>query len=252
MGRFIHAGGESFILEYVGPPTLTPAELVDVEEDYAGTPIYVRTAKSEPQEVVYTGSPTISDNDGVKTYAFAGGGSYTPSKIQQIDKQQYEDYGNMQGATSVIRRLVSFGSAVSRPANPTKITQMRFRFPNSIPAGTPVTVILKNFGYNNVYDCTTWANYYSAPDYDYVGYFASSGSSGGGGSVTVKPYTPEIVRAQKLQQGKLTPAQTQPVRYDYYTYVPSNADTETKTVLARSGSTAMQNFAFDMEEDSFE
>lgn len=251
MGRFIHAGGESFILEYVGPPTLTPAELVDVEEDYAGTPIYVRTAKSEPQEVVYTGSPTISDNDGVKTYAFAGGGSYTPSKIQQIDKQQYEDYGNMQGATSVIRRLVSFGSAVSRPANPTKITQMRFRFPNSIPAGTPVTVSLKNFGYNNVYDCTTWANYYSAPDYDYVGYFASSGSSGGG-SVTVKPYTPEIVRAQKLQQGKLTPAQTQPVRYDYYTYVPSNADTETKTVLARSGSTAMQNFAFDMEEDSFE
>ena len=53
---------------------------------------------------------------------------------------------------------------------------MTFTFPTTIKAGTPVTVTLSNFGYNNVYDCTTWADYYNAPSYDYVGYFASSHS----------------------------------------------------------------------------
>lgn len=53
-----------------------------------------------------------------------------------------------------------------------------------------------------VYDCSSWDYYYSAPSYDYVGYFASA----------------------------------------------HNKTEETKTVLAQSGSTAMQNFAFEMEE----
>ena len=41
-----------------------------------------------------------------------------------------------------------------------------------------------------------------------------------------------------------------PSAYEYYGYRYSrhSADTETKTVLAQSGSTAMQNFAFDMED----
>lgn len=39
--------------------------------------------------------------------------------------------------------------------------------------------------------------------------------------------------------------------YDYVGYFASSysKETETKTVLAQSGSTAVQNFAFDMEED---
>lgn len=56
---------------------------------------------------------------------------------------------------------------------------------------------------STVYDCSTWAYYYTAPSYDYVGYFASAYSK----------------------------------------------TTETKTVLAQSGSSATQNFAFDMDED---
>lgn len=40
-----------------------------------------------------------------------------------------------------------------------------------------VTVNLANFGYNNVYDCTTWENYYPSDGYDYLGYFASAHSS---------------------------------------------------------------------------
>ena len=133
--------------------------------------------------------------------------SYYASKIQQIDKSQWEDYGNNQGATEVIKRLVSPGSYVSRPENPTRVYRSRIINTGS----SPITITLNpgessSVAYNlvsTVYDCSTWANYYSAPTYDYVGYFASSHSS----------------------------------------------TEEKKTVLAQSGSTAMQNFAFDMGEE---
>lgn len=123
---------------------------------------------------------------------------------------------------------------------------MTFTFPMAIKAGTPVTVTLSNFGYYNVYDCTTWADYYTYPSYDYVGYFASSGAAGGGGTVLV---TPEVVRAKKIKQGVLTQAQTRDLRYDYYTYIPSAAEESIGTFLARYGSTAVQNFAFGGMED---
>ena len=133
--------------------------------------------------------------------------SYTASKIQKIDTAQVEDYGNLQGATSAIRRLVSLGDYVSRPANPTRVYRSRI-----INTGSaPITITLNpgessSVAYSlvsTVYDCSTWANYYSAPTYDYVGYFASSHSS----------------------------------------------TEEKKTVLAQSGSMAMQNFAFEGMED---
>lgn len=130
--------------------------------------------------------------------------SYTASKIQTINTSQWEDYGNAQGATSVICRLVSFGDYVYRPANPTRVTSVTVRnqgtSPITINPGSSATLPAVS---SNLYDCTTWAYYYSAPSYDYVGYFASAYSK----------------------------------------------TTETKTVLAQSGSTATQNFAFDMGED---
>lgn len=110
-----------------------------------------------------------------------------------------EDYGNLQGATSAIRRLVNFGDYVQRPANPTRVLSIRWTAPENVPAGTVVSVPCPA----NLYDCTTWDYYYSAPSYDYVGYFASAYSK----------------------------------------------TTETKTVLAQSGSAATQNFAFDGMED---
>ena len=127
---------------------------------------------------------------------------YYASKIKKLDTSQVEDYGNNQGATSVIRRLVSFGDSVSRPANPTRVYSSRIRNTGS----SPITITLNpgessSVAYSlvsTVYDCSTWANYYSAPTYDYVGYFASSHSS----------------------------------------------TEEKKTVLAQSGTTEVQNFAF--------
>lgn len=238
MGRFIHAGGASTIKELTAYASVTDATLVDMEDGDAGSPIYVRTSKSS---VSTTGSPAVSTNNGVTTYSFPGG-TYNASSIRTINKSQWEDHGNAQGATSVIKRLTSVGTRVNRPANPTRITKMTFTFPTTIKAGTAVSVTLSNFGYYNVYDCTSWADYYTYPSYDYVGYFASSGAAGGGGTVAV---TPEIVRAKKIKQGVLTQAQTRDLKYDYYTYIPSAAEKSTGTFLARYGSTAVQNFAFD-------
>lgn len=99
---------------------------------------------------------------------------YKPSKTQQIDKTQYEDYGNLQGATSVIKRLT--GSAVRRPANPTKAVvpsgYRLQRYDSSISSWVTMTYMPFEW-----YDCTTWANYYPSDGYDYVGYFASAHSS---------------------------------------------------------------------------
>lgn len=242
MGRFIHAGGASTIKELTAYASVTNATLVDMEDGDAGTPIYVRTSKSS---VSTTGSPAVSTNNGVTTYSFPGG-TYNASSIKTIDRSQWENYGNAQGATSVIKRLTSVGTKVNRPANPTKITKMTFTFPTAIKAGTSVSVTLSNFGYYNVYDCTTWADYYTYPSYDYVGYFASSGAAGGGGTVLV---TPEIVRAQKIKQGVLTQATTRDLKYDYFTYIPSAAEESSGTFLVQGASTAVQNFSFDGMDD---
>lgn len=127
--------------------------------------------------------------------------NYYASKIQKIDTSQWEDYGNAQGATDVITRLVSFGDRVSKPANPTPANasgMYRVQRYNQFEASWETISFPSSW-----YDCSTWDYYYSAPSYDYVGYFASS---------------------------------------------HSNTE-EKKIVLAQSGSTSMQNFAFDGMED---
>lgn len=129
--------------------------------------------------------------------------SYTASEIRKIDTAQVEEHNNLQGATSAIRRLVSFGDYVHAPANPSRVYNVVVRnngsSPITINPGEKRTMRTDSV----VYDCSTWAYYYTAPVYDYVGYFASSHIS----------------------------------------------TEEKKTVLAQSGSTAVQNFAFEGMED---
>jgi len=107
-----------------------------------------------------------SESWGIKDCTgYSGGGG----KLQTIDKTQWEDYANAQGASQVIRRLVSMSSA-SRPANPTRQTSISFTAPANISKGQKVSVNLANAGYYNLYDCSTWATYYDI-SYDYVGLF---------------------------------------------------------------------------------
>ena len=72
MGRFIHAGGASTIKELTAYASVTDATLVDMEDGDAGIPIYVRTTKSSPQSVAYTGSPDIGSSGAATTYKYAG------------------------------------------------------------------------------------------------------------------------------------------------------------------------------------
>lgn len=130
---------------------------------------------------------------------------YTASRLQQIDKTRYEDYFDSQGATTVIKRMTSTPTRERKPKNPTKQTTISWTAPATIKQGTNVTINLANAGYSNLYDCTTWGDYYLADNvkYDYMGYYASA----------------------------------------------SAPESETKTFLAQSGSTATQNFAFDGMDD---
>lgn len=130
---------------------------------------------------------------------------YTASRLQQIDKTRYEDYFDSQGATTVVKRMTSTPTRERKPKNPTKQTTISWTAPATIKQGTNVTINLANAGYSNLYDCTTWGDYYLADNvkYDYMGYYASA----------------------------------------------SAPESETKTFLAQSGSTATQNFAFDGMED---
>lgn len=155
------------------------------------------TARPAPH---FAGEDTVSATENPWTHNDVTGDSYTASKIQPIDKSQWEDYGNAQGADQVIKRLTATGVSKLLPANPTRVLSVRYTAPENIPAGTVIAVPTPA----NLYDCTTWAYYFAADNvqYDYLGYFPSSHSS----------------------------------------------QTETKTVLAQSGSTAVQNFAFEMED----
>lgn len=101
---------------------------------------------------------------------------YTASKLQQIDKTRYEDYFDSQGATTVIKRMTSTPTRERKPKNPTKQTTISWTAPATINRGTKVTINLANAGYSNLYDCTTWDDYYLADNvkYDYMGYYASS------------------------------------------------------------------------------
>lgn len=130
---------------------------------------------------------------------------YTASRLQQIDKTRYEDYFDSQGATTVIKRMTSTPTRERKPKNPTKQTTISWTAPATIKKGTNVTINLANAGYSNLYDCSTWDDYYLADNvkYDYMGYYASA----------------------------------------------SAPESETKTFLAQSGSTATQNFAFEGMDD---
>ncbi len=103
---------------------------------------------------------------------------YTASRLQQIDKTRYEDSFDSQGATTVVKRMTSAPARERKPRNPTAQKTISWTAPFAIKQGTKVTINLANAGYSNLYDCTTWDDYYLADNvtYDYMGYYASSSS----------------------------------------------------------------------------
>lgn len=95
---------------------------------------------------------------------------YASSKLLTLDKDRYEENFDPQGADQVIRRLKTMSNPVRKPKNPTAVLSVRYTAPENIPAGTTISVPTPA----NLYDCTTWENYYEKPEYDYVGYYKST------------------------------------------------------------------------------
>ncbi len=119
--------------------------------------------EKEDEDTVYScGKPQVNIKD---CTGYSGGSG----SIRAIDRTQWEDYGNAQGASQVIRRLVSM-SYVRRPANPThpnNWTQLRYQKWNGESWQTIGAVP------STWYDCSTWENYCDI-SYDYVGLFGGA------------------------------------------------------------------------------
>ena len=234
MGRFIHAGGASTIKELTAYASVTDATLVDMEDGDAGSPIYVRTSKSSPQSVAYTGSPVIGSSGAATTY------KYTGTTSGRMNVHTYNGSG---------------GTVENN--NYTGAYEVNY----TVSSATQYT--------STLYSKDSNGNYYVNRKTFYTGYrkstltvtgtdtgsgsaklvFTPRGETWSSGVVTVTPYTPEVVRAQKIKQGVLTQATTRDLKYDYFTYIPSAAEESSGTFLVQGASTAVQNFAFDGMDD---
>lgn len=230
MGRFIHGGGASTIKELTAYASVTNATLVDMEDGDAGSPIYVRTSKSSPQSVAYTGSPAIGSSGAATTYQYAG------TVNSKMNVHTYNGSGNTvenntYGSAYHVDYTVSTAHQVNLTLYYKKSDGTYAKYPNTCYYGykkSTLTVTGTDTGSGSAKLVFTPQN---------VNWHS--------GVVTVTPYTPEVVRAKKIKQGVLTQAQTRDLKYDYYTYIPSAAEESIGTFLARYGSTAVQNFAFD-------
>ena len=230
MGRFIHAGGASAIKELTAYASVTDATLVDMEDGDAGSPIYVRTTKSSPQSVSYTGSPAIGSSGAATTYQYTGTAN-SKMNVHTYDGSGNTVENNTYGSAYQVDYTVSTAHQVNLTLYYKKSDGTYARYPNTC-----------YYGYKKSTLAVTGTDTGSGGA---KLVFTPQQVSWKSGVVSVTPYTPEIVRAQKIKQGVLTQAKTRDLKYDYYTYIPSDAEESSGTFLAQGASTAVQNFAFD-------
>lgn len=234
MGRFIHAGGASTIKELTAYASVTDATLVDMEDGDAGSPIYVRTTKSSPQSVAYTGSPAIGSSGAATTF------QYTGSVNSKMNVHTYNGSGNtVENNTYGSAYTVNYTVSTAHQVNLT----LYYKKSNGTYAQYPNTCY---YGYKKSTLAVTGTDTGSGSA---KLVFTPKNVSWNSGVVSVTPYTPEVVRAKKIKQGVLTQATTRDIKYDYYTYIPSAAEVSSGTFLVQGASTAVQNFSFDGIDD---
>lgn len=94
---------------------------------------------------------------------------YTASRFEVL--YNWEDTGNSQGATKVIKSLKSLGERKYLPSNPThpsNWTNLRYQKWNGEEWVTVGAVP------STWYDCSSWGYFYTPPTYEYLGYYPSS------------------------------------------------------------------------------
>lgn len=230
MGRFIHAGGSSTIKELTAYASVTDATLVDMEDGDAWSPIYVRISKSSAQSVAYTGSPVIGSSGAATTYKYTGTTGGRMNVHTYNGSEETVENNNYTSAYEVDYN-VSTAYQVNLTLYYKKSDGTYAQYPNTCYYGYKKST-LKVTGTDTGSGSAKLV-------------FTPKGETWNSGVVSVTPYTPEVVRAQKIKQGVLTQATTRDIKYDYYTYIPSAAEESSGTFLAQGASTAVQNFAFD-------
>lgn len=197
---------------------IKPAELREFRD--GDTVFYnVRTASSKPQVVTYTGTPTIT-GDGRKTYSFSGKSSglmnvYSTAGGATVENQNYSG-----------RYRVSYNvSSASVFGHPVYVKTQ---------AGTYV----KQNGtfYTNYRKSTLVVSGVDTGSGSATLDFTPLGQTVDAGSITVTPYTPEVVVKRVLQPAELIPEEVEEI------------EGTTITVLAQAV-TPVQNFAFDGMDD---
>ena len=187
------------------------AYLRDAEDGDTGI-IYVKNGAYRKETVTAEGDYTVSDVDGGKKYAFS-----------------VEASSGYEKSTCTTSGIPDCGSGSAKFV----IT------PNG--ANSILVVAYKSDG--GVASTQYWSGYASNATISYV--VSTPPSGGGGGSVTIVPSVAPTYSGKTLVPAVLQRETTSEKRYAPWRYVPSSKTEDTKTVLAQSGSTATQNFAFD-------
>lgn len=237
MHRVIHASGDNELNVLVTPASIVDAYLRDWQSYDSGVlpDIWVRNSASLPPTVSYTGSPIISTNSdtGAKTY------SYTGVTDGRMNVHTYNGSGgtvennNYTGAYQV-NYNVSTAYTVNNTLYYKKSDGTYAQYPNTVYYGYKKSTLTVS-GIDTGSGSATLV-------------FTPMGETWNSGKVSIAPYTPETVARKVLQPASLTPEKVSTQKWSYFTRIDSTAEEETKTLLAH-GTTSVQNFAFEIDED---
>ena len=212
MGLRPDTGGSTVFNVVTRPASISREAYLRDAQDGDTDVIYIKDVDDvlyEKETVTADGEYTVSDVDGGKKYDFSVGASGGYKKSTIT----------LTGHTGVNRATGS--------------VTIRFYTPS---------------GANIFADAGSYGTV-AASDMTLVYTVSTPPSGGGGGSVTVVPSVAPTYSGKTLVPAVLQRETTNEKRYAPWRYVPSSKTEDTKTVLAQSGSTAMQNFAFDGMED---
>lgn len=255
MGLRPDTGGSTVFNVVTRPASIAQeAYLRDAEESDVDT-FLVQTAPYSKEIITPSGNYTLTETGGSKKYAFPGGyerGSLGYGSTNKTLDARYRIVYTVSSNGSTV--LSSGGRAyynLSATGGSGKVQLGPFNgvyvYANKIDgpvyrAHKKSTVVVQKLVNGS------WVNQ-TDPGSGSVTFNLYAGGTVQGGSVTIDPSTAPTLRTKVLVPAVLQREVVSEKRYAPWRYVPSRKTEDTKTVLAQSGSTAVQNFAFDGMDD---
>ena len=255
MGLRLDSDGSKVFRVLDEPAYISRAAYIrDAEESDVDT-FLVQTAPYSKEIITPSGNYTLTETDGSKKYAFPGGyerGSLGYGSTNKTLDARYRIVYTVSSNGSTV--LSSGGSAyynlsTSGGSGKTFIGTYGgvYIYGNKISgpvyrAHKKSTVVVQKLVNGS------WVNQ-TDPGSGSVTFNIYAGGTVQGGSVTIDPSTAPTLRTKVLVPAVLQKEVVSEKRYSPWRYVPSGKTKSTKTFLAQSGSTAVQNFAFGGMED---